>query len=207
MRLPSNVARYDEVPLPAFDHLEPRFILPDKTHRLRAWSKAMEVERRLDHFEWLSHVARTPVGIQTLVLDFATAYLLTFESALQVLQQERFPKGTSPGFEKWLVTLHTNDLTCRGIRTMRHLEAHVRPGELTQRHTGGLSRFVSGEGGTTIGWQWSSITLAEYRVLTTPRISEHELDDWNDRLQQHLIMDIMRLGVERLRDIFAEAEK
>lgn len=207
MQLPSNVGRYDEVPLPAFDFLEPRYIVPDSARRLRAWSRAIEAERRLDQFEWLSHVARRPTGIQTLVLDLATAYLLSFESALQLLQQERFPKGTSPGFEDWLGALPASDLVCRGIRTMRHLEAHVRPGSLTQRQTGGHSRFISGEGGMTIGWRWAPVTLAEFRELRTPRISELELPDWNARLEADLIMDIMRLGVEHLRDIFNEAEK
>ena len=206
MHLPSNVGRYDDVPLPAFDFLEPRYILPDSARRLKSWSRAAEVERRLDHFEWISHVARTPRGIETLVVDLATAYLLSFESALQLLQQERFPKGSSPSFEGWLRPLSPNDLTVRGIRTMRHLEAHVRAGSLTQRQVGGHSRFGGSEGGTSIGWRWAPVTHAEFGSLRTPRITEEELPDWNARLEAELIMDIMRLGVEHLRDIFIEGE-
>jgi hypothetical protein len=202
MQLPSNVGRYDEVPLPDFDRLEPRYIISDPSRRLRAWSKASEVERRLDHFEWLSHVARRPSGVQTFVADLATAFLLSFESALQVLQQERFPRR----LETWLKTVPANDLTVRGLRTMRHLEAHIRSGHLTQRHVGGHSRFIAGEGGTTIGWRWGVVAPEEFRALTTPRISAAELVDWNKQLDEYLIMDLMRTGVERLRDVFAAAE-
>jgi hypothetical protein len=207
MQLPGNVDRYNEVPLPAFDYLEPRYILPDSNRRLKAWSKAMEAERRLDHFEWLSHVARMPGGIQTFVLDFATAYLLSLESALQILKHERFQKGTSPSFDTWIETLPANDLVFRGLRTMRHLEAHIRQGGLTQRTVGGHSRFISGEGGTTIGWQWAEVSLAEFRALDRPKIREAELPAWNNQLDEYLIMDLMRLGIERLRDVFATAEK
>jgi hypothetical protein len=203
MHLPSNVGRYDEVPLPDFDQLEPRYILPDKSRRLAAWSKATEVERRLDHFEWLAHVARRPSGIQTFVLDIASAYLLSLESALQVLHAEKFPNG----FEKWLTTLPANDLTFRGLRTLRHLEAHIRTGTLTQRNVGGHSRFTGGEGGSNIGWRWAPISVAEFRALRTPKISEAELPEWNSQLEEYLVMDLMRLGVERLLAVFRQAEK
>jgi hypothetical protein len=203
MHLPSSVGRYDEVPLPEFDNLEPRYIRPDASRIVKAWIKAAEVERRLDHFEWLAHVARRQNGIQTFVLDLASAYLLSFESALQVLQTEKFPSG----FEKWLASLAANGLTLRGLRTLRHLEAHIRVGSLTQRRVGGHSRFTGGEGGSDIGWQWAPISLTEFRALRTPRILETELPDWNRQLEDYLIMDLMRLGIQNLVAVFSEAEK
>jgi len=203
MHLPSNVGRYDEVPLPEFDHLEPRYIRPDASRRLAAWTKAAEVERRLDHFEWLAHVARRPTGIRTFVSDLVSAYLLSFESALQVLQAEKFPNG----IEKWLSSLTSKDLLFRGLRTLRHLEAHIRPGELTQRLVGGNSRFTGGEGGANIGWRWAPVVLTEFRALKTPKISESEIPDWNRQLDEHLIMDLMRGGVERLLVVFEQAER
>lgn len=203
MQLPSNVGRYDEVPLPEFDNLEPRYILPDRSRRLAAWSKAVEVERRLDQFEWLAHIARRPNGIQTFVLDLATAYLLSLESALQVLRAEKFPNG----FENWLTALSANDLTFRGLRTLRHLEAHIRAGVLTQRNVGGHSRFTGGEGGSNIGWRWAPISVAEFRALRSPKITETELPAWNSQLDDYLVMDLMRTGVERLFTVFREAEK
>lgn len=203
MQLPSHVPRYDEVPLPMFDELERRFILPDASRRLGAWAKAGEVERRVDHFEWLIHVARREAGVRTFVLDLATAYLQSLEGALQVLQAERFPTG----FEAWLRTLAANDLVLRGLRTMRHLEAHIRAGTLTQRQVGGHSRFTGGEGGANIGWRWAPVSITEFRSLRRPRIAEAELPAWNERLEEDLVMDLMRLGVLRLRTIFEEAEK
>lgn len=202
MHLPSHVPRYDEVPLVAFDFLEPRFVRPDVTHRLRAWVKVAEVERRLDEFEWLVHVARKPQGIELFVLDLATAYLLSLESAIQVLQAERFPKG----IERWLKPILANDLTFRGLRTLRHLEAHVRAGGMTQRYTGGHSRFTGGEGGSNVGWRWAPISMQELRTLHSPRISEVELPDWNQHLEDMLTMDLMRDGLTQLVKVVEAAE-
>lgn len=203
MHIPGNIGRYDEVPLPAFDYLEARYIQADSSRRLTAWRKAAEVERRLDHFEWLAHVARRPAGIQSFVSDLASAYLLSFEAAVQVLAAEKFPNG----IEKWLGTLATNDLTFRGLRTLRHLEAHVRPSELSQRSVGGHSRFTAGEGGSNIGWQWAPIGDADFQALRTPRISAAEVPVFNQQLEKDLAMDLMRDGVERIRDICGRAEQ
>ena len=203
MHLPSHVPRYDEVPLPMFDQLARRYIAPDASRLRSSWSKAAEVERRLDHFEWIAHVARRPNGVQSLVLDLATAYLLSFESALQVLQAECF----STGFEKWLSSLPANTLIFRGLRTLRHLEAHVRAGALTQRQQGGHSRFSGAEGGSNIGWRWAPISTTEFRALRTPRITEAELPDWNRQLEESLAMELMRDGVQALVAVFEEAER
>jgi hypothetical protein len=72
---------------------------------------------------------------------------------------------------------------------------------------GGHSRFTGGEGGSDIGWQWAPISLTEFRALRTPRILETELPDWNRQLEDYLIMDLMRLGIQNLVAVFSEAEK
>lgn len=203
MNLPSNVPTYDSVPLVAFDHLDRRYIRHRQNRTLRAWPKAEETERRIDHFEWLAHVARTANGVQTFVLDLSTGFLLSFESTLQVLQDEKFPKG----FDDWLGNQGSNDLIFRGLRTMRQLEAHIRAGTLTQRREGGHSRFTGSEGGSNIGWRWSQVTDQEYRSLKHKRLSQTELGDWNILLDERLIMDLMREGVTRLIALLDEAEK
>ena len=49
--------------------------------------------------------------------------------------------------------------------------------------------------------------MTEFRALRTPRISETELPDWNGQLEEHLVMDLMRLGIQNLVAVFTEAEK
>lgn len=205
MHLPSNVGVYNSVPLPAFDFLERRYIRPDHHCTLAAWSKARETERRLDAFEWLAHVAREPRGIESFVCDLSTAYLLSFESALQLLKDERFPKKGE--FDKWLRPRPENDILFRGLRTLRQLEAHIRAGAMTQRQVGGHSRFTGSEGGSNIGWRWAPVTVAEFNALDIKRLDSTELVTWNLALEDQLAMELMRGGLERLVRLFDEAEK
>lgn len=205
MNLPSSVGVYNSVPLPAFDFLERRYVRPGHHCTLAAWSKVRETERRLDVFEWLIHVAREPKGIESFVCDLSTAYLLSFESALQLLKDERYPKKGQ--FDKWLRGRAENDVLFRGLRTLRQLEAHIRAGVLTQRRVGGHSRFTGSEGGSNIGWRWAQITPAEFASLDIKRLDATELATWNLMLEEQLAMDLMRAGLDRLVRLFDDAEK
>ena len=163
----------------------------------------VEVERRLDHFEWFVHMARRPTGIQSFVLDLATAYLLSLESALQVLKKEL----ARSLFDAWLAGTPANSLVFRGLRTMRHLEAHIRSSTLDQRAVGGHSRFTAGEGGSNLGWRWGRISDTDFALLDRPRITAAELPAWNAVLEDRLIMDLMRDSIAALVQVFDEAER
>jgi hypothetical protein len=201
MHLPSNVPQFDSVPLVAFDYLEPIFVLPTP-RRLRSWDKVLEVTRRFDHYEWITHVVRRPAGCESFVTDLARSFLLSFESALQMLKEEVF----GAQFEKWMLTQPANDLTTRGLRTLRHLEAHIRPGVLTQNHQGGHSRFAGAEGGTTIGWRWAPINVKEFHQLRRPLISVEELPIFNALIECDLVASLMRAGIIKLIVLFEAAD-
>ncbi|MBW7933428.1 MAG: hypothetical protein H3C62_07410 [Gemmatimonadaceae bacterium] len=163
-----------------------------------------EVERRLDHFDWLVHVYRQPTGCTTLVADLATAFLLSLESALQVLNTEAFHGG----FDRWILDQPQNDLTLRGLRSMRHLEAHVRNGGLTlpvQRF--GSSRFAGGtDPGQTLAWHWTAIEAPDFHLLSRPRIGIDELVSWNALLEGEPITSLMQAGLKQLVQLFQTAE-
>jgi hypothetical protein len=112
----------------------------------------------------------------------ASAFLMSYESALQVLNDE-----FAVQFEKWLSSLSPDpyDFICRGLRTMRHLEAHVRAGHIEASHLRAHSRFASGtDGGETIAWQWAPVSIEEFSRLDRPRITEAELPEWNRVLEK-----------------------
>jgi hypothetical protein len=206
MGLPSNVPRYDSVDLVDLDHLEYLIVHRPKTSPLRAWGKLQETERRWAMFDWATHVIREPNRCVMLINDFATAFLLSFEATLQVLKAEA--KLPQP-FEAWLRTLPDNDLVCRGLRTLRHLEAHVRTGTLAvSRVAIGSSRFASGGGpGSTIPWLFPEMTASDISVaLQTPRITLAELPAWNTIATQTPAVQVMRQGLTSLTKIVVAAD-
>jgi hypothetical protein len=78
---------------------------------------------------------------------------------------------------------------------------------MTQSRLGGQSRFAGSEGGSTIGWRWAPVSGVELASLRTPKIDFAELPSWNELLEQHLAMDLMRDGLRRLVVVVDEAEK
>lgn len=210
MHLPSNVATYESVPLVAFDELEPIYLPMPAGATLKAWAKGHEVGRRLDHFDWLTHVVRTERGCATFISDLATAYLLSFEAAFQVLRHEcRANSLKAHDFDSWLAGQPDNDLLCRGLRTMRHVEAHIGPAGIAvpfgrQIH----SRFASGtDAGNTPAWHWQPLTSADYASLARPRIAPEELSVWNARLVAEPCQTLMRDGVIRLGALLISTER
>ena len=206
LALPSNVAHFQGLTdIPDFDLLEPRFVFPPSKPRLRAWKRLQEVERRIDHFEWLLHIARKPYPLPRTVGDFATSYLLSFESCVQLLKKEFMG-----GFDQWLATQTSYDLVCRGIQTLRNLEAHIRVGGLSNAYfEHGNSRFAAGgDSGQTVAWHFSPISGEEYEELL-PRgrkLLASELPDWNQLTEAHLVEELMRRGVTSLANIVKQAE-
>ena len=114
-----------------FDDLKEYIVTIPQGAVLRAWPKLRELERRWLYFEWFTHgVAKKPEGFRSLLDDAASAYLMTFEAVIQMMG-DQFGQAASQ-LTAWLEALPPDvyDLTCRGLRTLRNIEAHVRPGNL-----------------------------------------------------------------------------
>jgi len=214
MPLPSHVAQLDSVPLIAFDELEPLLVHPPAGTALRAWMKASEVGRRMDHFDWLVHVARPVRGCSTFVGDLASAFLMSYESTLQVLKEQwkasRSGAPSLPKSDTWLASLPEYDLTCRGLRTLRHVQAHVGVVPVVVPHgRPHHSRFAAGtDPGLVPAWGWSPIAVTDFAALTQPPpLSQLELPQWNTRLAETPVTQLMREGIERLVRILHAAEQ
>lgn len=212
MHLPSNVAQLDSVPLIAFDELEPLLVHPPARSAVRAWVKASEVGRRMDQYDWLVHVARPTRGCATFIGDLASAFLLSYESTLQVLKQQwkdTRQRTRLPDFDSWLRSQPAHDLTCRGLRTLRHVQAHVgvAPVRVPHGHPA-YSRFAAGvDPGHVPAWGWTPLSEADFGELTTRPITASELPEWNARLGETPVTQLMREGIERLVRILHAAEQ
>jgi hypothetical protein len=174
---------------------------------LRAWPKLQEAERRWIYFEWFTHgVAKEGTGYTTLLDDTASAYLMTFEAVLQMVGNQIGKSGDR--LTAWLKTLPPDvyDLTCRGLRTLRNIEAHVRPGNLERvGNQLGASLFASGsDPGLTLPWCFTALTPIE--LPRTRHLTVAELPDWRELVESNLAATVMRDGVQRLYAIGQLAE-
>jgi hypothetical protein len=159
--LPGNVARYGSVDLLDLDQMPYEIARRPKGATLAAWEKLEETERRWTMFDWATFVVPDANRNTMLLKDFSTAFLLSFEATLQILLDE----CSFPDFDGWLRSQPLYDIECRGLRTLRHLEAHIRPGNLSvQRDATVYSRFAHSATGGTIPWRWRHSTLLRWRV-------------------------------------------
>jgi hypothetical protein len=202
MALPSHISQYDTVPLLDLDQVDYLIACRPRNASLRAWTKLEETERRWTMFDWGTFVVHDGGRCTLMMQDFASAYLLSFEATLQVLKDEKFASG----FEQWLATQAAYDLECRGLRTLRHLEAHVRAGALSAKwNAKASSRFAGPSLGGTIAWYWSEITAADLGTLKHAKLQPAELPAWNDRSAKLLVLGLMRHGLYALTSLLNSA--
>jgi hypothetical protein len=201
MILPSNVASYGSVPLVDLDHYDFAVRRP-KHSTLRAWAKLEETDRRSIMFDWATFVIHEQNRNTTLLNDFASAFLLSFEATLQVVQDEK----RFADFEGWLKSQAAYDLRCRGLRTLRHLEAHVRAGTLSVNHQArSISRFAHSTTGGTIAWSWRALEPADLAQLRSSKLDIAELPRWNAEAADLLCLGLMRHGVGALVQLLTAA--
>ena len=204
MALPSNVAVHpDDVKLVDLDQLPYLYATRPSGARLKAWAQLEEVERRWVMFDWATFSVNSSRGNVALFNDLASAYLYSFESTLQVLFKER----GFPDFNGWLLSHVEYDLCARGLRTLRHLSAHVQKTAFSlQRGAEAHSRFAGSSRGGTYPWRWSDLTAADLASLENARISAAELPEFNALSESLLALGMMRQGVSALRGILVAAE-
>ena len=206
MSFPSHIPVYDTIPLVQFDALEPQIVKRPPGTRLCAWTKLEEVERRMDTFDWMAICVRAPRRCDQLLNDFSTAYLSSWEATLQILWEEL--NGGGKGLDDWLLKTTDYDFLSRGLRTLRHLEMHVRSGNLiagTGRSP--YTRFLTSmrpEHG--IAWRWPQISNEEFKHLRHPKLQIAELDRWNRLVDDEFASNLMHQGVTQLHKIVMRAE-
>jgi hypothetical protein len=191
-----------------FDALPPTHaIAPSPTRLPRTWSKCAETERRLDFIDWLLHVVREPARLKGLRNDAVSGFLLTFESTFQILGHETSPVG---GLDGWLGSKSVYDVLCRGLRTLRNLEAHIHSGALAapSPHTA-YSRFAGGtDGGNIVAWRLPELPLNTWQMLQGRgrKIAQAELSQWNALVDRTPAATLLRDSLVQLTAVVRAAE-
>ena len=143
--------------------------------------KLQELRRRLATYRWAESL-NDPFTPQFRVLldDAESAFLLTFEAALQFLRADFTMRRGAGGFGTWFKTAPQNDVAVRALRTLRHLEAHVEArlphSEIRVQVEGGRdpSRpFLERE------WRLPELTVADLSKLERPQLTREDLAEWN----------------------------
>ena len=200
--LHGSIARYGSVDLLDLDQVELYFSAQAPGFP-RAGAKLQETERRWVMFDWATFMIHERGRNEALFRDLASAYLFSFEATLQVAREE----GGIANFKAWLMARPAYDLVARGLRTLRHLEAHVRPGAFSADHESRVhSRFAHSASGGTIGWRWESISSQALAQVTSThsKLAVAELDDWNVKANELLALGLMRHGLAALKAILEQ---
>jgi hypothetical protein len=195
-------------PFPDLESFQYAIALKPDRARLGAWPKLEETERRLTVLRWVVSVT-DPSRSQYHVLldDSETAFLLAFEATLQLVKDQFIVEKVQPQFDQWLPVAQKgrDDLIFRGIRTLRHLEAHVRA-ELTHSKIVFHPREPN-QPRVTLQWQLPPLTAATLGRLKHPRLNASELEQWNAIVRDTAIETLMQQALEELGSVVEAAER
>jgi hypothetical protein len=197
-------------PFPDLDSYTYSIGIPPAGSRITAWSKLQECERRLLVYKWAEgrNDPRTPKN-RVLLNDAVSAFLLTFEATLQFVKDQFIKSVSAPNFDHWIAQLPENDLVVRGLRTLRHFEAHVeakQPPSLVRLHIG--ESLSNGTSATQVSrsWQLPPLEAVELAKLNHAPLKANDLQKWNLLVARDDLPSLFRQGLERLRAVLEAAE-
>jgi hypothetical protein len=204
-------------------------VKPASSSKLRAWSKLEECERRLKVYEW-TELLVDPLSTQKrhriLLDDTMVAFILSFETTIQLLKDQH--KGSNSSFWVWLDNQSAYDVQVRGMRTLRHLEAHVEhkgiskhvratahvvvgvavglESNKTAKHKGTKDSPADGMSWMSGRWQLPQLQTGDLAKLRRPPMIEQELPQWNALVTSTDASKILRNTLEKLKGILLVAE-
>lgn len=183
---------------------------------LRAWAKLQECERRIVWLRWLLEgVKEDPVPVYHHILEDAiTAGMLTFEAGYEQLRDQwrkenawgRKKEHFEKHFRPWVMRHSRYTLAVKGVRTLRHFEAHV---EL-QRSRGGI-HYTIGPGVDSatalVRRYWlPELTVEKWTDLTAPAVKKREIAEWQVRFAKRSADDVLAEALTDLVAIVGDAE-
>ena len=189
---------------PRLEGLNYQLVFPPPNQKLEAWAKLKESERRLIVYRWAEKLNDPRKADRRVTLnDAVSAFLLTLEATLQFVKDQFESTPNAPHFENWLRQQSQYDILIKGLRTLRHFEAHVEqrpPGRMIIATIGGSNNSVSAT------WHLPQLNAADLGRLRTPPLTNAELPAWNQLAANTKVDSTFERGVVRLGEILNLAE-
>jgi len=196
---PGNIPLIQGAALIDFNDYDLEIVRVPATTHLGVWRNLEDLERRLALYRWALHIIRERGRSVWLMEDIARGFLYGFEATIQTLGDQIFGSDRSSGAKinnKLLKSPHYG-LDTRGVRSLRHLEAHIslraNPDRLLTSEYGGddYSGFASGsDSGRTVSWHFTP--LSEDRRKLVKGLSSQDLANWNARIRTTPAREVMR---------------
>jgi len=172
---------------------------------LRAWAKLREVERRIFYLKDAMSKNRPIKPLTTFISDAASSFLMTFEATIQICGEEFIHQRSEGAWDMWQKnSAELAYLIVRGLRTLRHLEAHV------------VSRRAKRLTIAKLGMELPNVSDYHYfdmlneptlRMLKRPKIDQNELPNWNSFIEQHTIVKVCEDGLRKLAHFISVTEQ
>ena len=197
--------------MPDFSSISYRFVCPPKSPRIPAWDKLHECERRLEFYKWAESLNDPAKAQHRIILDDSfSAFLLTYEATIQYIRESFKKSQIAPKLDNWLLNQPQYGIICKGLRTLRHLEAHIQDipiMSLVKVAIGGGYR--NGTSATNVSriWRLPPMDKSKLNKLHAPAIKPSDLTYWNTLVEKQPARDLLEDAVLMLADILKSAEQ
>lgn len=197
--------------LPDFESFQYQIATRLPVGQLRAWAKLAECERRLALYTFVE-AQNDPRKAQYRVFlnDTLSAFLLSLEATLQFLKDQLHPLIPRRSFDNWLSQQPRYDVVLKGLRTLRHLEAHVVMAPPRSRVVLMIGESLpDGTSATNVSrtWHLPELQPSDLGQLFRPALAISDLKDWNVLVAQSDVGDLLEDGLTKLKDILLAAEQ
>ena len=189
--------------LPDFENYQYTHIRALASPRLIAWGKARECERRLVWYAWVqaNNDQEEPKHL-ILLNDSLSAFLLSFEAAIQHAKDQAGTLSHPVSFDLWLASQPENDVLLKGLRALRHLDAHVQDYPVA----GHIVVLVGGLPSSIRRWSLQELRPTDLQKLAHPPLKQSSLPAWNTLVQAQDAIFLMTEALDRLNALLLRRE-
>jgi hypothetical protein len=162
-------------------------------------------------YKWIESM-NDPVKVQQSITlnDSVSAFLLTFEATIQFLKDQYCHSCPKPKFYDWLKTQSTYNVIVKGLRTLRHLEAHVesRPnGRNIDVAIGGSLSNRTSQISVQATWRLQRLSQSDLDKLDQSPLAIGELTGWNALVAGTDVSSLFTQGIKNIHLILQSAEE
>jgi hypothetical protein len=167
--------------LPDFQNFPYLIAIEPVGSHINAWIKLREAERRLTMYKWVEQY-NDPANPQHRVLLN----------------------------DSWFGQQSQNDIYVKGLRTLRHFEAHVEVKTIARTVNLHIKSSIGGKksGAEMMGctWHLPKLTETDLKKLYNSPLSDTDIDDWNTLVMDFDVKTIFMEGLSRLKGVLETAE-